>query len=377
MNQPGPVAANANADEIRALPHPHCCLCGAKGKPLYEGLRDRLFGAPGQWNLVRCPNLECGLLWLDPMPLEEDIGRAYRDYYTHEEDEARESRKGGGAFKRFKRTLRSARETGYLALRYGSANGASVPQKLAGLLVYLEPARKAWTDFRAMYLPVRPGGRLLEIGCGSGHQLEFLQRLGWQVEGLDPDPAAVSTASARGLTVHAGSLEAQHFPDRYFDAVVSSHVIEHVHDPVGLLRECGRILRPGGRLVVVTPNSRSWGHRWFGASWLHLDPPRHLHLFNPVSLRRAAGQAGVPVLRLTSTVRDADGLFRASRDIRDSGHHVWGSRHPQTLRRWSKALQWVEWLLLQVGLDRGEDLVMICAPNSGREFSKASRKITR
>ncbi|MDN5882000.1 MAG: class I SAM-dependent methyltransferase, partial [Nitrosospira sp.] len=253
-----------------------------------------------------------------------------------------------------------ARDTGYFAFRYDAACGASALEKLAGLLVYLYPKRKATLDFNAMYLRVQSGGRLLEIGCGGGGQLEFLRHLGWQAEGLDLDPVAVEVASARGLTVHAGSLKEQGFPDRYFDAVVSSHVIEHVHDPVGLLRECGRILRPGGKLVVVTPNTASWGHRWFRSSWLALDPPRHLHLFNPVSLRRAAAEAGLTVYRLTSTVHAADGLFRASRDIQNTGRHVWGRRHPWVLRCWSKVLQLAEWLLLQAGMDRGEEMMMIC-----------------
>jgi hypothetical protein len=66
-----------------SVPCPNCYLCGTGGEPLYEGLKDRLFNAPGEWNLKRCPNPECGLLWLDPMPLEEDIGMAYETYFTH------------------------------------------------------------------------------------------------------------------------------------------------------------------------------------------------------------------------------------------------------------------------------------------------------
>ena len=152
-------------------------------------------------------------------------------------------------------------------------NGASAMEKLVGLFVYLYLTRKAALDFKAMYLRVRFGARLLEIGCGSGRQLEFLRQLGWRVEGLDLDPVAVKVASARGLTVHTGSLKEQNFPDQYFDAVVSSHVIEHVHDPIGLLRECGRVLRPGGKLVVITPNTASWGNCGFVVTGLLSTPP--------------------------------------------------------------------------------------------------------
>src|SRR5262249_20209517 len=61
-----------------------CYLCGTEGYELYRGLRDRLFGAPGSWDLRRCPNSKCGLIWLDPMPTETDIHRLYATYYTHQ-----------------------------------------------------------------------------------------------------------------------------------------------------------------------------------------------------------------------------------------------------------------------------------------------------
>ena len=72
--------------EIQTRPCPDCYICGTKGQPLCQGLEDRLFGALGRWNLKSCPNPDCGLVWLDPMPIEEDIGNAYETYYTHIED---------------------------------------------------------------------------------------------------------------------------------------------------------------------------------------------------------------------------------------------------------------------------------------------------
>lgn len=70
---------------IRTRPYPNCYLCSTLGKPLYQGLKDCLFGAAGEWNLKKCPNPECGLVWLDPMPIEEDIHKAYQNYYTHQD----------------------------------------------------------------------------------------------------------------------------------------------------------------------------------------------------------------------------------------------------------------------------------------------------
>ena len=70
---------------IQAHATPQCYLCGSQGNLVYEGQQDLLFEAPGTWNVRMCANTDCGLVWLDPMPNEKDIGRAYEKYYTHYE----------------------------------------------------------------------------------------------------------------------------------------------------------------------------------------------------------------------------------------------------------------------------------------------------
>src|SRR5258708_36641931 len=98
-----------------------------------------------------------------------------------------------------------------------------------------------------------------------------MRRLGGDAEGVDVDPLAVENARARGLPVRLGDLAAQRYPADHFDAIYMSHVIEHVHDPVALLSECRRVLKVGGRLVALTPNVESWGHRRFQRAWAPLD----------------------------------------------------------------------------------------------------------
>jgi hypothetical protein len=73
------------ADTIASVPVPACYLCGSDGARLYEGLIDTTYGAPGVWNLNRCPNPDCGLVWLDPMPSASEVFKACRVYYTHED----------------------------------------------------------------------------------------------------------------------------------------------------------------------------------------------------------------------------------------------------------------------------------------------------
>ena len=292
------------------------------------------------WTLKQCPRPECGLVWLDPMPVEEDIYLAYARYHTHDDVPVpRASR------------LRFLK-LGYLSHRYGYRASAAV--RALGMLLYLAPKRRAKVDSQAFYLPAKAQGRLLDVGCGGGQELRWMAELGWQVEGVEPDPAAVQVAREKGLTVHQGMLQAQRFQDASFDAVINSHVIEHVHDPLALLRECRRILRPGGRLVVVTPNIRSWGHRLYRRAWRGLEPPRHLQIFSAPSLAALAGEAGFAAHECRAITRSAGDILLASRRLqRKESQSSGGSR------LWAGSMALAEWARAYFDGDAGEELVLI------------------
>jgi hypothetical protein len=76
--------ASAVNEGVRAAVAPDCYLCGTAGVVLYDGMRDRLFDAPGTWRLKRCP--QCELIWLDPRPIADDVHKLYGSYYTHAPD---------------------------------------------------------------------------------------------------------------------------------------------------------------------------------------------------------------------------------------------------------------------------------------------------
>jgi 2-polyprenyl-3-methyl-5-hydroxy-6-metoxy-1,4-benzoquinol methylase len=271
---------------IGSMPCCTCVLCGCQGEFLYLNQQDRLFGANGLWNLKQCINQDCGLIWLDPMPLKEEIGKAYASYYTHVH---RDSFEKPGLLRRAWNLI----ERGYLAKEYNYELGSwPLLARSLGNLLYLLPIHRREADANVRYLPAHPGGRLLDVGCGSGEWLLAMQQRGWQVEGVDFDENAVKIAVQRGLRVHCNSLEQHGFPDNYFDAVTSNHLIEHVPDPVQLLTECVRILKPGGKLVILTPNNASFTHLVFKQDWRGLEPPRHLHIFSMPSMQRALAMAG-------------------------------------------------------------------------------------
>jgi SAM-dependent methyltransferase len=171
-----------------------------------------------------------------------------------------------------------------------------------------------------MYLGNQPPGRLLEIGCGSGERLAHFAAKGWNVQGQDVDAKAVAHArESTALPVHLGPIESLPESAGPFDAVVMNHVIEHVHDPVALLRRAAALLAPGGVLVAVTPNISSINHRRFRESWRGLEPPRHLHLFSPPTLRIVAQTAGFHQVRVRTSAVHAAVLIRASLEIESAG----------------------------------------------------------
>ncbi len=322
---------------IRASSCSDCYLCGTQGKILYRGLSDRLFGSPGEWNLKTCSNPECRLVWLDPMPLKEDIGKAYKTYFTHGKN------KSNSQDKDLKEAILANLGKIYRAM-------------LRATPLYYERKKRS-----LMYLDKLTPGRLLDVGCGNGDQLVQARALGWKVEGQEIDPKAAEYArNVHGLTVHLGTLEELAFPDATFDAIIVSHVIEHVHDPIGLLKECYRILKPNGSLFVFTPNIESFGHRYFKSYWYALDPPRHLYLFSMSSLRICAKRAGYGSINIWTALPYKPGIFLASQDIQVKGMHEIGEPKRPSLLRFIQAsgLQFWE-LFLRFWIPKvGEELVL-------------------
>jgi 2-polyprenyl-3-methyl-5-hydroxy-6-metoxy-1,4-benzoquinol methylase len=271
-----------NHNHIRSAPCPVCKVCGSSGVQKYKGIPDRLFSSPGLWSFRQCLDPKCGLMWLDPMPLEKDIYKAYQSYYTHGQD---------------------SQKKGWIQ--------QPLMTHLFRMFLWLIFIHKERRDLDLMFLVGIKPGRLLEVGCGDGTRLRQLAELGWYVEGQEVDPVSVSIAKKTNFKIHLGPLEHLNLPNSSYDAIVMSHVIEHVHEPVKLLSECHRLLKKDGILVAVTPNIRSYGHKVFKSSWLHLDPPRHIMIYSQESLNQIARKAGFehPISWTTSV--KADGPLRS------------------------------------------------------------------
>jgi 2-polyprenyl-3-methyl-5-hydroxy-6-metoxy-1,4-benzoquinol methylase len=316
-----------------------CYLCGAEGSILYGRLRDRLFGAPGEWDLKKCSNSACGLVWLDPLPTETDLHKVYTAYYTHQATTGQFAH--AGASNLLRRKVRS------------------VLRMVYHRLLHLTGLSQARFSIATMYLVDDKPGKLLEVGCGSGAFLDRMRSRGWYVQGIEVDAKAAKVARETfGVPVYVGSLEKASYPNASFDAITMNHVIEHVHDPIALLEECHRVLSPGGHLVVVTPNVRSLGHAQFGQNWLALDPPRHLHLFSASTLEAIARRALYQQIETWTTPANAEGIALASIDIQYNRRHTLGSPQPISRKVMSRYFQWQALAHHWKHQDSGEEVVL-------------------
>lgn len=154
--------------------------------------------------------------------------------------------------------------------------------------------------------------RVLDVGCGSGVISDRMADKGAEVVGIDANPDAVAFAQRTygrpGITFLEGYLDALDLPPRSFDGATCLEVIEHVYPPQveTLLQDLFRILRPGGRLLITTPNYRGlWPIvEWAAdrmASTAHMDGDQHVTRFHRRMLRTALENAGFSVERLRTT----------------------------------------------------------------------------
>lgn len=173
-------------------------------------------------------------------------------------------------------------------------------------------------DFMIRHLPApaSAGRRILDVGCGNGDFLAVAQDLGYAAQGLDPDPKAVELARSSGLEARLGSLPGSGEAPASFDHLFLNHVLEHLHDPVGALREAKALLVPGGRLWLSLPNIDSEGMRRFGPDWRGLEPPRHLVLPPAPRLLQLLGGLGFEGATLLPAEEAACFYFRQSQLIR-------------------------------------------------------------
>lgn len=233
-----------------------CNFCHSTQAELFSTGGDRLHDTAGVFSLVRC--LNCGLMYLSPRPTRQEIGKYYPNEYA--------------------------------------AFGTST------LHEWFPPIGR-WLWRRAMdrrcnqVLRFHSRGRLLDVGCSTGSFLTKMRDYAqWQPFGIEPDAEAAGCAREMlGADVFQGTVEEADYPDRHFTVVTLWDVFEHLHDPMGALRELNRILEQDGLLVLSIPNVHSLEAKCFGRHWAGYDIPRHLYAFPLPTLRSMLATEGFEV----------------------------------------------------------------------------------
>ena len=138
--------------------------------------------------------------------------------------------------------------------------------------------------------------RILDIGCSMGFTVEAAMERGWEGVGVDVSREAVEACCSRGLECYSVDGLALPFEEKSFDLVTSWHVIEHVSDVRKTLAEWQRVLKPGGILVMETPDASSPKVISRGKNYERFWAAEHTYTFSPATLSAFAQQAGFELL---------------------------------------------------------------------------------
>lgn len=145
-------------------------------------------------------------------------------------------------------------------------------------------------------------GRLLEIGCGPGILLQEAWRRGWRADAIElsGDLAARARENNPTARIIQGDIQTHEPTGTAYDGIMALDVLEHVLTPLTAVENCRELLRPGGLLMLQTPNTRSLRCRIQGAKWDMLDPDQHLNLFSSEALRVLLTTVGFDILEMTT-----------------------------------------------------------------------------
>ncbi len=226
--------------------------------PLCRGRETEVCVEIGVHQVRRCTG--CGLLSTWPDLTREQIARLYGDCYYA----------GSGA----RRFQLGPAEMLMRLFRYGRAS-------------------------RVRRVLGRAPARILDVGCGRGYMLRWLQDWGYEAHGTQLSSAAVQFAREDlGLAnIYHGDLSEAGYPGEWFDFISLYHVFEHLPDPVEQLRELHRVLKADALLYLEVPNGGSLPARWLKADWLAWDVPRHRFHYDVDTLSRMARACGFAPVR--------------------------------------------------------------------------------
>ncbi len=287
-----------------------CPFCRASSSPVLRRRPDYEYGIPVQLDYHRCG--ACGLVFADPIPVE-DIPSFYASYSTH------------GQHTQGKQPLLARASRGVMLREFASL------------------------------VPTDKDEPVLDFGCGDGSFLAELRGMGFKrLVGYDFDPQARRAARLVGAQVAESEAELPGLGP--FAVITLNHVVEHMVDPPRDLRRLGSMLRPGGKLVIRTPNASSVLSRSLGEAWRGWETPRHLHVFTPASVRAMARLPALSELAMTRLFTSESmylGIFHES--LRNG---FWRNPAGKLARHAAALVSWAGLTAVNAFAPVGEELVV-------------------
>jgi 2-polyprenyl-3-methyl-5-hydroxy-6-metoxy-1,4-benzoquinol methylase len=244
-----------------------CCVCASQKCVDFMSVYDDRYGYPGNFLVVQC--LSCGHKQLQAEFTSENLTELYTQYYPRSTFELEQYQPH---------------------------------QESHGFWAWLNG------EYCSAFRWVPKNVRVLDIGCGFGESLGYHQARGCDVYGVEADANIRRVAEKYSYKVHVGLFDADLYESDYFDYITADQVIEHITDPAEILSGIARILKPGGKVILSTPNSNSWAAKLFGCYWINWHSPYHLQHFSRQSLQLAAEKAGL-ILKQTKTITSSEWLY--------------------------------------------------------------------
>ncbi len=243
----------------------NCGLCGFPAARIFDGHSGYI--APSTFDIYNCPNCETRFAF----PMESD-GKIYDLIYNNASKIP-----GYERYERYRRGLKSASSPlSYLAEQEDIYWSIAEALRQIGM----RPAHKA-------------NQRILEIGSGFGYLTYALNRAGYACYGIDISVEGVASARRDfGDFYEAKDLMEMTSDEGRFDLIIATELIEHVVNPSAIIEKAKKLLKPGGRILLTTPNKDLYSDRFVWHSDL---PPVHLWWFSKTSLRRIGWQLGLSV----------------------------------------------------------------------------------
>lgn len=248
------------------MEHINCILCKKDNtETILSGKDFRYKMSDETFTIVRCR--ECKLVYVNPRPPKDTISRYYPNNY------------------RTRKLLK--------------------PALIERKIKTFRTKRRALFFKNPWFMDFPPNTNVLDIGCGAGELLLRLRELGCNAYGIDIDEITSKyLREVMNLNVITCDIESGiSFQSDFFDVIVMRHSLEHVYNPVHVMREVRRTLKPGGLLIVGVPNIDSFISRVTGACWGDLDIPRHLFHFTTFTISTLLRNAGFSIENIHHEMR--------------------------------------------------------------------------